>query len=86
MGEYEGEEIELELEDNEPVYIPSRPIPYALREQVGENIREMEQKGIIETSRGSGYNSPIHLVKMLVNLPCPLLFAFETLYYQKGGN
>ena len=32
VGEYEGEEIEVDLEDNEPVYISLRPIPYALHE------------------------------------------------------
>ena len=63
VGCYQGQEIHLDTIDDTPVYIPSRRIPYALKDTVRENIAEMVQNGIIERSNGAGYNSPIHMVK-----------------------
>ena len=63
VGQYEGEEIKIELTENTPVYVRPRRLAYSLREYVDETIVDMEKNGIIERSTGSGWNSPIHMVK-----------------------
>ena len=63
VGSYEEEEIELELLDTTPVYVKPRRVPYKLRDVLDDSIREMCKKQIIEETKGSNYNSPVHLVR-----------------------
>jgi hypothetical protein len=50
--------------DYKPSWIPARPVPYKLREQMEEQIRGLEKAGVIEKcSEKSLFNSPIFLVR-----------------------
>ena len=63
VGTYQAEEIKIQLTDDTPVFVRPRRIAYSLRDYVDSTITDMEKKGIIEKSQGSGWNSPIHLVR-----------------------
>ena len=63
VGSYTEEEIDLDLIDPTPVYVKPRRVPYTLRDVLHHSIKEMCDKGIIEKTKGSNYNSPVHLVK-----------------------
>jgi len=63
VGAYQAEEIKIELANETPVYVRPRRIAYSLRDYVESTVLDMEKKGIIEKSEGSGWNSPIHMVK-----------------------
>ncbi|XP_037526427.1 uncharacterized protein LOC119403570 [Rhipicephalus sanguineus] len=52
----------LELTASNPVHVKQYPLPFATREGVEKEVREMEKLGIIEKSE-SPYNSPVILVK-----------------------
>ena len=63
VGSYEDETITLELRDTDPVYVKPRRVPYKLKDVLSNSIREMCEKKIIQETRGSNYNSPVHLVR-----------------------
>ena len=63
VGEYIGEKVKLNLERNDPVYVPVRRVPMALRPWLRERLKQMENSDIIEKSNGSSYNSPLFTVK-----------------------
>ena len=63
VGSYEDESITLELRDTDPVYVKPRRVPYKLKDVLNNSIKEMCEKKIIQETRGSNYNSPVHLVR-----------------------
>ena len=63
VGEYKGEKVKLNLERTDPVYIPVRRLPMALRPWLRERLKELIRSDIIEKSDGSPYNSPLFPVK-----------------------
>ena len=64
MGLYSSPvKIEVAKQNGSPSYSKPRVIPYALRNYVDKKLTNMIDKGLIELSEGSPYNSPIHLVK-----------------------
>ena len=65
VGEYKLERVKLELKpgQTEAAYVPSRRIPFALREWLEEHLMKSLRAGIIEKCKGSSYNSPLFLVK-----------------------
>lgn len=52
----------LQLTTNNPVHVKQYPLPFATRDSVEREVREMERLGIVERSE-SPYNSPVILVK-----------------------
>lgn len=52
----------LKLTTDRPIHIKQYPLPYALRDTVGEEVEQMLQMGVIEPSK-SAYNSPVVVVK-----------------------
>ena len=63
VGSYEEESISLELRDQTPVYVKPRRVPYKLKDVLNDSLKEMCEKNIIRETRGSNYNSPVHLVR-----------------------
>ena len=51
--------------DNTPSWTPARPVPYMLRDRMEEQIKGLEDTGVIEKfSSKSLWNSPCFFVKM----------------------
>ena len=65
VGEYKMEKVKLELKpgQTEAAYVPSRRIPFALRDWLEKHLMKSLRAGIIEKCKGSPYNSPLFLVK-----------------------
>ena len=65
VGKFTDETVKIELKNpnSEPVYIKPRRVAYALRGWLENKLKTMVDQGIIQESRGSEYNSPLHLVK-----------------------
>lgn len=61
-GKTDWAECNLQLTTSAPVNVKQYPLPFATRQSVEREVREMEQMGIVEKSE-SPYNSPVLLVK-----------------------
>lgn len=61
-GKTDWVECHLETTTTTPVHVKQYPLPFAMREEVEKEVKEMEALGIIEKS-DSPYNSPVLLVK-----------------------
>lgn len=55
-------EHKILLNSDQPIKIPTRPVPFALREKVMEMIRNYLERGVIRPSE-SPYSSPVVLAK-----------------------
>jgi len=57
--------VKLQLRQNcgDPIYVPCRRIPHALRPTLEDFLNKMEKSKIIEKIDGSSYNSPLFFVK-----------------------
>ena len=64
LGEY-IHPVELQLRDPSvtPKYSKPRIVPYAVRDWLDDKIKKMVDSGLIEVSKGSQFNSPVHIVK-----------------------
>ena len=65
LGECTTYEAEINLKhDYTPTWVPARPVPYLLREEMEKQIAGLEKAGVIEKCRTKSlFNSPIFLVK-----------------------
>ena len=52
----------INLDTEEPIYVPQYPIPHAMRKEVTSSINQFLEEGIIQYSR-SPYNAPTLMVK-----------------------
>ena len=60
LGMVKGVTAKLHLKDNvKPVFQKARPVPYALRPAVEEELKRMEDEGIIEPMEVSNWATPI---------------------------
>ena len=59
------EKVKIEMRDptKDPPYCRPRPVPFHLREWVDKKLQDMVKAGLIQISKGSQNNSPIHIVK-----------------------
>ena len=62
-------EHKINLVDEKPVYLKPYPLPYALRQELKDEIREMLDMGVIRKS-SSPYASPVVIVKKKDGLNC----------------
>ena len=64
MGEYKSEPIRMHVDESiKPVAQPHRRIPFYVRKQVEEKLRQLESAGIIERAEGpTPWFSPIVVV------------------------
>lgn len=68
MGEYKGEPVHIHVDESvRPVAQPHRRIPFHVRKQVEEKLRNLEKDGIIERAEG-----PTPWVSPIVVVPKPL--------------
>ena len=68
MGEYKGEPVRIHVDESiTPVAQPHRRIPFHVRKQVEEKLRQLESDGIIERAQG-----PTPWVSPIVVVPKPL--------------
>ena len=65
LGECTTYEAEISLKsDFKPTWVPARPVPYLLREEMDKQIAGLEKAGVIEKCKTKSlFNSPIFLVK-----------------------
>ncbi|CAK1595308.1 unnamed protein product [Parnassius mnemosyne] len=56
------ESVQLQLSDEQPVYVRARPVPLALRSRVEQELRRLEAEGTIFKVDHSEYGTPIVLV------------------------
>ena len=53
MGEYKGEPVRIHVDESiKPVAQPHRRIPFHVRKQVEENLRQLGNDSIIERAEG----------------------------------
>ena len=52
----------INLDTDEPIYVPQYPIPHAMRTEVSSSINQFLEEGIIQYSK-SPYNAPTLMVK-----------------------
>ena len=64
LGKFK-EPVRIQLRDPSvtPNYSKPRIVPYAVRHWLDEKLKEMIRSGLIELSKGSQFNSPVHIVK-----------------------
>ena len=64
MGEYKGEPVRIHLDESvRPVAQPHRRIPFHVRKQVEDKLRQLENEDIIERAEGpTPWVSPIVVV------------------------
>ena len=60
LGELRGYEATLHIDPNvKPRFCPPRPVPYAVREKVEQELKRLQETGIIEPVQFSDWASPI---------------------------
>ena len=60
LGELRGYEATLHIDPNvKPRFCPPRPVPYAVREKVEQELKRLQETGIIELVQFSDWASPI---------------------------
>lgn len=67
-GRVQGYEHQIELHNYEPFFLKSFPVPFVYRNQVKEQIREMEEWGVIRKA-STEYVSPLVVVKKKDGMP-----------------
>ena len=65
LGECKGYEADINLKpDYKHTWVPARPVPYLLRDEMDRQIAGLEKAGVIEKCQTkSHWNSPVFLVK-----------------------
>ena len=60
LGCYKDSKVELKvMQDAKPVFLKPRPIPFALKEKVSEELDNLEKKGIITKVNNSEWGTPL---------------------------
>ena len=60
LGTIKGFKADIKLQDGaEPVFCKSRPVPYALRQKVEEELDRLESQGVVKKVERSDWASPI---------------------------
>ena len=60
LGCYKYEKIDLKIEpDVEPVFIKPRPIAFALKEKVDQELSRFEERGVITLIENSEWGTPL---------------------------
>ncbi|XP_057318279.1 uncharacterized protein K02A2.6-like [Microplitis mediator] len=63
LGMYERKVFELTLKDKaKPVYCQPRPLPYAIKDKIGEEIDNLVADGVLEAVESSEWATPIVLI------------------------
>lgn len=64
VGKIKGVQARLKVKEGaEPKFFKPRPVPFALKEKVGEEIRRLEGEGIIEPVEYSDWAAPVVPIK-----------------------
>lgn len=60
LGKYTGEEVRLETEDNiKPIFRKPRPVPYAYRDKVEQELDRLEKDGVTTKVPDSSWGTPL---------------------------
>ena len=60
LGTLIGFKAKLYIDDDHaPIYCKARPVPYAIRSQVENELKKLQQQGIIEPVSSSDWAAPI---------------------------
>lgn len=63
LNEYKGPLVKLELKDSvSPKFLRARPVPFALKERVEEEIDRLTRQGIIEPIQHSEWATPVVII------------------------
>lgn len=59
VGKFEGVQVSLRVNDESPVFMKARTVPFAIREQYEQTLDKLEEDGIIEKIEYSEWASPV---------------------------
>ena len=72
MGKYNICEISLNIDkDAKPIFCKPRPVPFAWKSKIEENLRDLVSKGVLEQIDSSDWGTPlVPVLKSDGNLRC----------------
>lgn len=60
LGEYQGDKINLKFKDNaQPIFIKPRPVPFAYKEKLEQELEKLEREGVISKIDTSRWGTPL---------------------------
>ena len=63
LGTVKGHQVQIHMkEDSKPIFCKARPVPYALKPKVDEELKRLESEGVITKVDRSDWASPIVVV------------------------